>query len=246
MTKKKIMMAAMSAGLVAVVGLGGTLAYLSAQSNDVTNTFTVGDGYPTDIDGHQGIWLDEKYYQYDEASKENLPGTKGKERTEEGVDYIGLKPGDTFTKDPTVHMVEGSVESYVFVAVDGVADLESITVGEEPNKQQVFDIAGWNVEDEQNWVKLNDDGTPAESQVGGDGYYVYKTTVDARQGAADLEPIFDTFTVLNVNELPDQTTEVDGKDVRVVACAIQTTQTPQGIEAAFGQAKGELDALLAE
>ena len=33
MTKKKLMMAGLSAGLVAVVGVGGTLAYLSAQSD---------------------------------------------------------------------------------------------------------------------------------------------------------------------------------------------------------------------
>ena len=45
MTKKKLMMAGLSAGLVAVVGIGGTLAYLSDKSEVVTNTFTVGTGY---------------------------------------------------------------------------------------------------------------------------------------------------------------------------------------------------------
>ena len=45
MTKKKLMMAGLSAGLVAVVGVGGTLAYLSAQSDVVENSFTVGKGF---------------------------------------------------------------------------------------------------------------------------------------------------------------------------------------------------------
>ena len=107
MTKKKIMMAAMSAGLVAVVGVGGTLAYLSAQSNTVTNTVTVGTGYPTDSDGHQGLYLDETEYYYDSDIKENLE-VRGR-RTETGNRYENLFPGDSFIKDPTVHMIGGSV-----------------------------------------------------------------------------------------------------------------------------------------
>lgn len=58
MTKKKIMMAAMSAGLVAVVGVGGTLAYLSAQTDVVENTFAVGAGFVPGPDGDKGIVLD--------------------------------------------------------------------------------------------------------------------------------------------------------------------------------------------
>ena len=46
--KKKVVAAIMSVALVAAVGIGGTLAYLSSKSNDVTNTFTVGKGYDFD------------------------------------------------------------------------------------------------------------------------------------------------------------------------------------------------------
>ena len=47
----------MSVALVAAVGIGGTLAYLSSTSNDVKNTFTVGKGFD-DTDG-QALIVDE-------------------------------------------------------------------------------------------------------------------------------------------------------------------------------------------
>ena len=45
MKKRKLMMTVMSLALVLVVAVGGTLAYLSDQSNQVVNTFNVGNGY---------------------------------------------------------------------------------------------------------------------------------------------------------------------------------------------------------
>ena len=59
MTKKKLMMAGLSAGLVAVVGVGGTLAYLSAQSDVVENSFTVGKGFIPGPGSDSAILLDE-------------------------------------------------------------------------------------------------------------------------------------------------------------------------------------------
>lgn len=45
MQKKKLLTAIMSLSLVAVVGIGGTFAYLSDKTELVTNTFAVGKGY---------------------------------------------------------------------------------------------------------------------------------------------------------------------------------------------------------
>ena len=70
MTKKKIMMAAMSAGLVAVVGIGGTLAYLSSRSETVTNTFSVGTGFIPGPEGQQAVWLDEKDVDESQTGKD--------------------------------------------------------------------------------------------------------------------------------------------------------------------------------
>lgn len=155
MTKKKIMMTAMSAGLVAVVGVGGTLAYLSAQSGVVNNTFTVGTGYVPDEDGNVGIVLDEAKVMEDGTVDASIRYTG--EQT-----YPKLMPGDTKLKDPTVRFVAGSVKSYVFAKVEGAdfADGNYLT------------IDGWNTND---WKKVVDsDGeTPLEWDTTGDGIYMY-------------------------------------------------------------------------
>lgn len=110
--KKKVVAAIMSVALVAAVGIGGTLAYLSAQSEVVNNTFTVGTGYTT-YDGHTGIYIDE-------TDIDN--STPNAERDTENV-YEEMVPGKTYKKDPRVHLVGGSIASYVFVKVDGLSEL---------------------------------------------------------------------------------------------------------------------------
>lgn len=110
--KKKVVAAIMSVALVAAVGIGGTLAYLSAQSEVVNNTFTVGTGYTT-YDGHTGIYIDE-------TDIDN--STPNADRDTKNV-YEEMVPGKTYTKDPRVHMVGGSIASYVFVKIDGLSEL---------------------------------------------------------------------------------------------------------------------------
>lgn len=112
--KKKVVAAIMSVALVAAVGIGGTLAYLSAQSEVVNNTFTVGTGYTTDKDGHKGIYIDEA--DIDSSNPQMAP------RVTKNV-YKDMVPGKTYIKDPRVHLVGGSIASYVFVKVDGLSDL---------------------------------------------------------------------------------------------------------------------------
>lgn len=150
MTKKKIMMAAMSAGLVAVVGVGGTLAYLSAQTDVVENTFAVGAGFVPGPDGDKGIVLDET--KVDEVTGEP-EGT----RTTTNA-YADLLPGDERLQDPTVWMVGGSVDSYVFVRIEGADALE----------EKGITIKDLNTDD---WTKVEDASTE-----GADGIYIYSGT----------------------------------------------------------------------
>ena len=114
MKKNKIMLSVISGLLVAAVAVGGTLAYLSDKSNEVTNTFNVGTGYINDGE-HQGLWLDEAKYD----------GTES-ERTESGNEYGELLPGSVVVKDPTFHMTGGSVKSYVIAKVAGVDAAEDV------------------------------------------------------------------------------------------------------------------------
>lgn len=86
--------------LCAVVLIGasvaGTVAYLTSQDS-VQNTFTV---------GNVQINLDEANVATDDAD----------DRTEAGNEYH-LLPGQTYVKDPTVTILEGSEESYVRMLV---------------------------------------------------------------------------------------------------------------------------------
>lgn len=182
MKKKKLMMAAVSASLVGVVAIGGTLAYLSDKSNMVTNTFNVGSGYTEEGD-HVGLWLDEK--DIARSTEESVF------RTEIGNEYEDMMPGSIVEKDPTFHLTEGSTDSYVFAQVTGVdAMIEAgyfFTV-EEPEK----------LVDPQNafngkWVKVSDgDGLDLGfNGTGFDGLYIYVDGVDGLvSGGEAMEPMF--------------------------------------------------------
>jgi len=166
MKKNKIVMSVVSGLLVAAVAVGGTLAYLSDTSNQVTNTFNVGSGYVPDPDpdvDHTGLWLDEA--DFDGKNEQGEPA----ERTETGNTYGEILPGTQVEKDPTFHMTADSIDSYVFAEVKGVdamiaqdymfSDTEIVT---EENFKNNFS---------SNWQKV--DGTD-----GFDGLWVYGTLVD--------------------------------------------------------------------
>lgn len=108
MKKKKIAKLAVTLGLVGAVGVGGTLAALTAQSEAVTNTFAVGKGlHNTDI-------------KLDEAPVN--PET-GKEVSGERVQtntYKNLEQGAELDKDPTVTIKATAADCYVFVEITGL------------------------------------------------------------------------------------------------------------------------------
>ena len=147
MKKNKIMLSVISGLLVAAVAVGGTLAYLSDKSNMVTNTFNVGSGYVTE-DPHTGLWLDETA----KTGDENPTAVDTENRTEEGVAYTDLLPADVIAKDPTFHLTDGSVESYVFAEVKGLDALVASNFIIKP--ENVFNDK--NSALNANWVKVGD------------------------------------------------------------------------------------------
>ncbi len=208
MKKNKIVMSVISGLLVAAVAVGGTLAYLSDTSNQVTNTFNVGTGY-IDDDVHQGLWLDEVDITKDDGS-----------RTEKGNDYLDLLPGDEVEKDPTFHITKGSVESYVIARVTGVQD--AMAAG------YIFKDADGEVGFNDVWVKVADlNGSTVDPTFGGaDGYYIYcgedgaPITVDASKAEADvnLVPMFNTVElngdITDLAAVAEQTVKVQGVAVQ--------------------------------
>lgn len=103
MTKRKLMLVALSLCMVAILAMGGTLAFFT-DAEDVTNVFTVGD---------VNITLDEAPVKKD--GDKWVPDTTA-DRTEEGNRYEDVYPGAVLPKDPTVHNV-GTNDAYVRVQV---------------------------------------------------------------------------------------------------------------------------------
>lgn len=158
MKKRKLMMTVMSLALVLVVAVGGTLAYLSDQSNTVTNTFNVGDGYKEDEDGNVGLWLDET----------NVLNPV--ERTKTGNKYEDMLPGSQVKKDPIFHLTEGSLDSYVFAYVTGLDDI--IDKGFLISDSAVEPLVGGSALN-SGWTKVY-----GAEDSGLDGLYVYGTVDD--------------------------------------------------------------------
>ncbi|WP_337575032.1 SipW-dependent-type signal peptide-containing protein [Fournierella sp.] len=175
MTKKRIATMATCIALVGAVAVGGTLALLSQQSNTVTNTFTIGKGYPD-----SALTLDEAPVARVITGTDNFGGYNaiGGDRVETNA-YDNLVADTTLDKDPTFHLKAESPDSWVIAKVTGVNALSAkgITInGELPR--------------DYGWLKLNtEDGTATpitEYAELTDGYYVTKNIVTAGNDTDDL------------------------------------------------------------
>ncbi|MBR5560619.1 MAG: SipW-dependent-type signal peptide-containing protein [Clostridia bacterium] len=103
MNKRKILSLALGLCMVAILAVGGTLAYFT-DTDTQTNTFTA---------GKVGINLDEAVVKADE--NDNLVAD-GDKRTEDAQSYK-LHPNMTITKDPTITVDADSDNAYVAAVV---------------------------------------------------------------------------------------------------------------------------------
>lgn len=108
MKNKKLRTMLVSLALVAVVGVGATLAYLTAETGKLTNKFTFSNGIDMTLDE------DEVNSDTHEIVTEDtiIAGENG-----EGNTYNNILPGEVLPKDPTVQIVPKSPDCYVFVGV---------------------------------------------------------------------------------------------------------------------------------
>ena len=98
MNAKKIVAALLAAVLLIGVGVGGTLAWLYDFTNEVQNTFTV---------GNINIDLQETVNGTTESAKDNAVENN----------TFKIVPGTTQSKDPKVIVAAGSEDCYVFVEI---------------------------------------------------------------------------------------------------------------------------------
>lgn len=101
MNAKKILAMCLAAVMLVAASVAGTLAYLKAETQTVTNTFTT-----------TGIAL-----TLDEAELDEN-GQPTQTRTENGNNNYEMVPGSDITKDPIVTVKAGSEACYVFVKVE--------------------------------------------------------------------------------------------------------------------------------
>lgn len=229
MKKKKILATVMSLALVLVVAVGGTLAFLSDETETLTNTFSVGPGYvPEEGTTHQGLWVDEINWATYDPESEGEP-----ERIEEvGNQYLDLLPGSLVIKDPTFHMTAGSVKSRVVMKIVGLDTLNAnhftisyneitYTPDSETGKPAISPTSLNVGTTGTTWKKIaNLDGTTENRGANLDGYYLYNEAVDASESEqqVDLEPLF------NYIELDKNVTDEQFEDIQA---AINTTPSHQ-------------------
>ena len=240
MKKKNVLMMAMSLVLVAVIAVGGTLAYLTSNSGTLTNTFTVGAGY----DPSGALVLDETAKKVGEDNP-NTIATETEDRTETGntddTKYDPLAPGSKIAKDPTLYLKNGSPDSYVFAKVTGVDALvatdEIIVSTKEALNVTDTDASELNT---QYWTKVEDLGTAEDAGL--DGYYVYtgnyEYSVVTRDGYMSLEPLFQSVVVKSNLTNMAAINAANNADIVVKGAAIQSDNMTNAT-AAFAALKGE-------
>ncbi len=185
MKRKNMISMVTSLALVGVVAVGGTLALLSRQSNDVTNTFTVGQGYK---DGD--LSLDEakvmqvttgdgigNYVETDEA------------RQEENA-YTNLVEDAVLAKDPQFH-----IDADCDVATSWVvAKISGVNTNPEATTLKFTDVDDTDKENnavEGTWYKVTKSGDTYSYEAVtleniGNGIYIYDKGLAAGQSTEDL------------------------------------------------------------
>lgn len=115
MKKRNVMTMALSLALVGVIGVGSTLAYLTATDDAVVNTFTFANNIVVTLDE------DQPQTTGDETITSNSKG---------GFDYKNVVPGQTLNKAPEI-TVKTSVDAYVFARITEGSNVEvdAITQG---------------------------------------------------------------------------------------------------------------------
>ena len=176
MKKKNVLMMAMSLVLVAVIAVGGTLAYLSDTTELVQNTFV----------GSAGIEM-----SLDEAKVGDDGQALEPEERVTANNYTNILPNTDYDKDPTVHITTvpyGGIDVYVKITgVDVDSDAYTANVTLNANLQKVDGSQGVDGLYKYNTVVMD----PMDIVVF-DGIS-FEYTVDGTTGTA--APTFNDITV---------------------------------------------------
>lgn len=181
-TKNKALLLALCAVSLVTASVLGTMAYLTS-TDKVENTFTVGS---------VAITMDEK--DVDDSTPNADRDTKNSYK---------LLPGQTYTKDPTIHVGANSEDCFLFVKVENeIAAIEAD--GSKVASQMA--AKGW-------------------AEVEGKGVYVYVGTAENASdplpvSASNNIPVFEKIKIADsVNG--DTLKTYENKTIKVTAYAVQ-------------------------
>ncbi len=167
--KKNVMTAVVSGAMVGCLAIGGTFAYLTANSGTVKNTFSGVEAIKTAV--METVKDGETYdVQHDGETVENYT-TEWLYEGNDGVKYINVVPGASIAKDVDVKVDQNETPVYLFVKVTG---------------QSAAAVA--NI-DTTEWTLVAADAV-------GNGIYVWKnyTAIDSSD-AAVVKDVFDTISI---------------------------------------------------
>ncbi len=204
---KKILVTVVAALLLMTVTVMGTLAYLTSQTADVINTFTV---------GAVQITLDEaktdEYGKVDETATERVLANAYK-----------IVPGQKYSKDPTVHVTVGSEPCYLFVrVVNQVKEYEAGYVEDATEDVKKSTIAAQMEADGWKQLMVNENAVENVYYYAGKGtdVDVNGVKVDARKAKIDVR-VFESVTLKGAIKAADMDT-LKNKNITITAYAIQS------------------------
>ena len=220
MNKKKMATVLGSVTLIGAIGIGGTLAYLSQETNKVSNTFILGEGInialkespvgtELDAEGNTKAYqaLENEVYGYDLDGKNTWTVTKN--------EYKDVVLGETVYKDPTVLVADNSSDAYIYVAVKNASPSEE-------NDGTQFQV---NI-DSSKWELV---GTAADNTL----IYAYKEVAKANDNLT-------VFTNAKVRKTDDANVSFNSLDVKAYAIQSrgikQATATAEALKMANGTA----------
>jgi len=147
MNKKKLITMLVAVSLIAVVGVGATLAYFT-DTEDVSNVVTMGNV--------------------------NIALTEGNARdesiTSEGMEFGDVLPGQTVDKNPTISLETGSANAYVrakvtFDYADSTISGNQIAALEDAIKDEIANNTKWYYNDVDDYFYYSDILTQGDSAI---------------------------------------------------------------------------------
>ena len=222
-TKSKALLLTLCAVLLVAASLLGTMAYLTSSDN-ATNTFTVG----------------KVSIKLDEAQVDELGNVVSNSRVQ--ANEYKLMPSRTYTKDPTVTVLNGSEASYVRMKVTFNKATEIIALCTDPeyadevtgveNAFPLIRMVNFVEANAAKWDGIIPDNMVNTAEMLADEYYFdaandtltyyfyYTETVGAPNGDVKLPVLFDSITVPEW-ATGEQLAQLEGFEINVVAEAIQ-------------------------